>query len=125
MLPETLDAVAVGGGEEERARADAQGDDDRLRRVAPEDEEGVVLGDRVGDDEVDGRVPRRAGAWKTKPCNAGFTTTGTKTGCTSKAPMSVKPPKLRTKPGPRWSVLRLAGLLPWSIAGLPGSNASV
>src|SRR5262245_50524369 len=43
----------------------------------------------------------------------------------STAPMSGAPLITRGKPGPRWSVVRLNGLLPASIAGLPGNNAQV
>jgi hypothetical protein len=45
--------------------------------------------------------------------------------CISKAPMSAAGPTTRAKVPPRWSVVRLAGLEPASIAGLPVSSAWV
>src|SRR5208337_1462030 len=46
----------------------------------------------------------------------------------SKAPMSTVPPTILGKPGPRWSVVRPAGmrlLSPALMAGLPGNRAMV
>src|SRR5256712_12660275 len=50
--------------------------------------------------------------------------------CTSNAPISTVPLKMRLKPGPRWSVVKglpfwstAKALLPALIAGLPGKRA--
>ena len=52
--------------------------------------------------------------------------------CSSKAPISTVSLTMRGKPGPRWSLAKglpfvstASVLLPWSMAGLPGSSAIV
>lgn len=45
--------------------------------------------------------------------------------CTSNAPMSAATPTSRVNSPPRWSPIRLAVLLPASIAGLPAASACV
>src|SRR5207247_2087596 len=46
-------------------------------------------------------------------------TAGCVAACTSQAPMSAAAPTPRANPVPRWSVVRLAGLEPALISGLP------